>query len=134
MRYFITLLVLALSANAHGQQASGKESAGMNSFHKPEYPGGEKELHQYLSLHLHYPSEAIAQRVEGEVWVNFVIGEDGMIKDIKTVKKLGYGCEEEAERVVRSMPRWRPATRNGRPISIHYKLPVVFELSANTVK
>ncbi len=96
---------------------------------KAVYPGGQKELEQYLSLNLRYPTAALEQQISGEVWISFLIGEDGIVRNATVEKGIGWGCDEEALRVVNSMPNWRPAYKSdGSPVQVKYLLPVVFEL------
>ena len=95
---------------------------------RPKFPGGEEELKQFLSLNLKYPNEALQNKIEGEVVVSFKIDSDGRISDINTLKGLGYGCDEEAVRVVKQMPQWLPAKKDGKKIAVIYNLPIVFEL------
>lgn len=131
MRYCIILLFFFTLQSWHalGQRAGVRDDTrDAIAVVKPEYPGGEKELQQYLSLNLHYPCDAMARKIEGEIMVSFTITEDGTVSNITSLNKLGYGCEEEAERVIKNMPAWHPGQRNGKAIAINYRLPVVFEL------
>lgn len=75
---------------------------------------------------VHYPEEAAKAGVTGKVFVSFVIDTAGCISDITVLKSLGYGCDDEAIRVVKAMPRWIPGTQSGRPIPVKYNLPVLF--------
>lgn len=123
---FIPLLPLRGAA----QDAVDKTVVTLSAKEQPEYPGGEKELRKYLSLNLRYPNEALEHQVEGELQVSFVIGEDGTIADISVKRGLGYGCDEEAVRVVGKMPAWQPAQIGGKPVKVTYLLPIQFELPA----
>jgi periplasmic protein TonB len=137
MKYFIPVLLvtlLLLCAQSKAQDTSAKGLATHYNLEKPQFPGGSQELDKYLSLNLRYPNEALKLKVEGEVIITFTIDEEGFVQDIRTVKDIGYGCGPEAERVVRSMPRWYPAKKDGRAIKINYRLPVVFELPEGTLK
>jgi protein TonB len=137
MKYFIPamfVMSLSLCAPSSAQDTSAKGLATHYSIEKPQFPGGSQELDAYLSLNLRYPNEALTLKIEGEVIVSFTIDEDGTIQDVKALKDIGYGCGQEAERVVRSMPRWNPARKGGKAIKINYRLPVVFELPGQTLK
>jgi protein TonB len=137
MKYFIPAIViisLLLCAQSRAQDTSAKGLATHYSVEKPQFPGGNQELDAYLSLNLRYPNEALTLKVEGEVVVSFTIDEDGTINDVKVLKDIGHGCGLEAERVVKSMPRWYPARKEGKAIKVNYKLPVVFELPERTLK
>jgi protein TonB len=94
----------------------------------PEFPGGEKKLMEYLQAHIHYPREAIRREVSGTVLMRFVVGTEGEIKQIEFVNKIGAGCEAEAQRVVESMPRWKPGTMKGKPVQVYFYLPVNYHL------
>lgn len=94
----------------------------------PEFPGGEDELMRYLMSHLKYPQEAVRNNISGRVTLGFVVNKNGEIDDIKVLRSVGYGCDEEAVRVVKGMPGWKPAMNNGKPVSVYFNLPITFEL------
>ena len=95
---------------------------------KPEFPGGEKALLQYLAEHIKYPSMAREAGITGKVFIQFVVGKDGSINDVKILRGIGGGCDEEAMRVVRELPRFKPGMQNGQPVKVQYNLPVQFQL------
>jgi protein TonB len=95
----------------------------------PEFEGGQEDLMKYLSKNIVYPPVAKENGIEGRVILQFVVGTDGKISQIDVVKKLGWGMEEEAVRVVKSMPPWRPGKQNGKPVTVRFTLPVVFKLN-----
>jgi periplasmic protein TonB len=99
---------------------------------EPVFPGGSKALATYLTDHIRYPKEAQKAKVEGKVFVTFVINRQGTIKDVKVLKGLGYGTDAEALRLVAKMPRWEPGKHNGKAVSVKYNLPISFELNDNT--
>ena len=94
----------------------------------PEFPGGDDALSAYLSKNIKYPKQANEQGISGRVVINFVVNENGDIADVKVARGIGYGCDEEAMRVVRSMPNWRPGKQNGKAVRVSYSLPITFEL------
>ena len=94
----------------------------------PSFPGGEAELLGFLAKNIKYPQFAQESSIQGRVYVQFVIERDGSVSDVKTVRDIGGGCGKEAERVVRSMPKWSPGEQNGRPVRVKYTLPVLFQL------
>lgn len=94
----------------------------------PSFPGGEAELLAYLGGNIKYPQFAQESGIKGRVYVQFVVERDGSITEVKTVRDIGGGCGKEAERVVRSMPKWSPGEQNGRPVRVKYTLPVLFAL------
>jgi protein TonB len=93
----------------------------------PSFPGGEEKLFEYLAK-IKYPSIARENGISGRVYVTFVVDKDGKIKDAKVLRGIGGGCDEEALRVVRAMPDWKPGRQNGRNVSVQYNLPVNFNL------
>ena len=95
----------------------------------PSFPGGEAALMKYLSSHINYPSIARENGIQGTVVVQFVVNTDGTIVNVKPVgQKKGGGLEEEAVRVVKSMPNWTPGKQNGRAVRVQFSLPIRFKL------
>jgi protein TonB len=94
----------------------------------PEFNGGEDALRAYLSKNINYPKQANEQGIAGRVVLNFVVNEDGDITDIKVVRGIGYGCDQEAMRVVNSMPKWKPGKQNGKAVKVSFSLPIMFKL------
>ena len=95
----------------------------------PEFPGGKQALGQYLGAHITYPAVAQRNGLEGLVVLSFVVDQQGNITDIEPVKRLGGGTDEEAIRVVKSMPRWKPGKQNGRYVKTRFTLPIRFEMA-----
>lgn len=110
----------------------------------PVSPPSEKDIHlkvdepaqyngslnQFIAQNLNFPDEAIEAGVSGRVTVEFVINEVGQVTDIHTKgRKIGYGLEEEAVRVVRSLRNFSPAKVKGKPVKTKMRLPVVFQLT-----
>ncbi|NIG56813.1 energy transducer TonB [Chitinophaga sp. Cy-1792] len=95
----------------------------------PSFPGGEEALNKYLSKNIRYPRVAQENGISGTVFVQFVVDSEGNIKDVKTVGAAkGGGLEEEAIRVVKTMPKWKPGKQNGRQVSVQFNLPIRFTL------
>ncbi|MGA0559370.1 energy transducer TonB [Larkinella sp. VNQ87] len=94
----------------------------------PEFPGGMAALGQFLSKNIRYPPAASRANVSGRVFVSFVVNTDGSIQDVTVLKGLGFGTDEEAMRVVKAMPKWRPGKQSGRPVRVKYNLPINFQL------
>ena len=95
----------------------------------PEYPGGTKKLYEYLGANIKYPRMARDNGIEGTVYLKFIVDERGEVSDVQVLRGIGAGCDEEAMRVIREMPKWTPGKQNGKPASVWYKLPVKFTLS-----
>ena len=95
----------------------------------PTFPGGEEALAKYLGKNIRYPRVAQENGISGTVFVQFVVDSEGNIKDVKTVgAKKGGGLEEEAIRVVKTMPKWKAGRQNGRQVSVQFNLPIRFTL------
>ena len=94
----------------------------------PSFPGGPSALMAYLSSHVKYPAVAEENGIQGRVTVQFVVEKDGSVTDVKTMKSVDPSLDREAERVVRSMPKWIPGKQNGSAVCVKYFVPVVFRL------
>ncbi|GAB4014317.1 hypothetical protein GCM10028808_36440 [Spirosoma migulaei] len=101
---------------------------------QPEFPGGIGALMEYLKTSVQYPPEAKKAKIQGRVFVSFIVELDGSRTDIIVLKGLGYGCDEEAMRVVRAMPCWEPGGQSGRPLRVKYNLPILFGTDYPKVK
>jgi len=95
---------------------------------QPEFPGGMSALGQFLGKNIRYPAAASRANVSGRVFVSFVVNTDGSIQDVQVLKGLGFGTDEEAVRVVKAMPKWRPGKQSGQPVRVKYNLPINFQL------
>ena len=94
----------------------------------PEFPGGEEELIRYLAQNIQYPKQALDGNTEGRVLIGFVVNKEGDIDDVKVLRSIGDGCDEEAVRVIHKMPKWKPGKNNGKLVNVFYNLPVTFQL------
>ncbi len=92
----------------------------------PEFAGGNEALMRYMQKNLHYPPQALRATIEGKVFISFTVQADGTIADVQVLKGLGYGTDEEAARVVKSMPAWTPGRQNNRSVAVRYTLPITF--------
>lgn len=93
----------------------------------PEFPGGLQAMSNFMSRNVRFPKEARKSNVRGRVYVSFVIGSDGTVRDVTTSgEKLGYVCEEEAIRIVSMMPKWSPGIQLGKPVPVRFQLPFTF--------
>ena len=99
----------------------------------PEYPGGDEARLKFLRDSLVYPIDARLKGIQGRVYVTFVIERDGSISEVKVLKGIGYGCDEEAIRVVKSMPNWIPGIEEGKPVRVQFNMPLLFKLNNNGV-
>jgi protein TonB len=95
---------------------------------QPEFPGGEEALMNYLASNLRYPEQAKELDIQGTVIIEFVVETDGSVTNVVVKRGIGGGCDEEAVRVVKSMPKWKPGKQRGKPVRARYNLPVRFQL------
>lgn len=93
---------------------------------QPTFPGGATAYRNFLQQNVHYPEAAKAKQVSGDVFVSFVVDEQGRLLDAEVVKGVGYGLDEEALRLVRLMPWWTPARTNGQPVRVPATLRMRF--------
>lgn len=96
---------------------------------QPAPVGGMSAFYKYVSKELNYPLQARRNRIEGRVFVQFVVDENGQLTDVKAIKKIGGGCDEEAVRVLSNAPRWNPGKQRGRPVKVRMTLPFTFHLN-----
>ncbi len=94
----------------------------------PEFPGGMEALYQFLAANIKYPGTKDVC-VSGKVFVTFVIEKDGTVSDAKVVRKLHPAFDEEALRVVKLMPKWKPGQQDGKPVRVQFNLPINFSLN-----
>jgi len=94
----------------------------------PEFPGGLHALNNFLSTNIKYPKDARANHIQGRVVLRFVVERDGSLSDIKVVKGIGSGCDEEALRVLKLSPRWKPGMQQGKQVRVQYSVPINFTL------
>ncbi len=94
----------------------------------PAYPGGDQKLMEYVAKNIKYPQIARETGIQGRVFVGFVVEPDGSVSNVKVLRGIGGGCDEEAMRVVKSMPKWKPGKQRGKAVRVSYMLPVNFKL------
>ena len=94
----------------------------------PKYPGGDAGLFQWLRQHIKYPRIARENNIEGKVYVGFVVETDGSITNVDVKRGIGSGCNDEAVRVISSMPKWTPGFKDGKAVRVAYTLPIIFKL------
>lgn len=94
----------------------------------PSFPGGDSQRLKFLKKHIRYPGQASENDIQGTVFVSFVVRKNGNLADIKILKGIGGGCDQEAMRVVKLMPRWNPGYQNGRKTDVRFTMPVYFKL------
>ncbi|MEI8004801.1 MAG: energy transducer TonB [Bacteroidota bacterium] len=94
----------------------------------PTFPGGEAALYKWLGENLKYPEEAKELGIQGRVFVSFVVEPDGSTSNAVVKRGIGGGCDEEAIRIVKAMPKWGPGKQRGQPVRVQFNLPIKFTL------
>jgi len=90
--------------------------------------GGMAAFYKFVGEKIKYPPQARRMGIEGRVFVEFVIAKDGTLTEVKAIKGIGAGCDEEAVRIVQSSPPWNPGKQRGKPVKQRYTLPIIFKL------
>ena len=94
----------------------------------PQFPGGNRAMMAYIGQNIKYPTEAVAKGIEGRVLVQFVVNKEGDLQDIKVMKSIDSLLDQEAIRVISSMPKWTPGKLKGEAVNIQYVLPIQFNI------
>lgn len=137
MKRFIVLLsaiVLSVGAFAQLQQGVFDDRVFVEYEENAQFPGGDKACIKWLQEHAKYPKDCLTKHVEGRVIVSFIVEKDGSVDSIKVMKSPHPSLSKEAIRVVKEMPRWKPARWNNKCIKSRFMLPVIFRLPQLTEK
>lgn len=102
--------------------------AGVIAEDEPEFPGGVEAMYKFIQENIEYPQLALENNISGKVYVTFVVEEDGSITNPKVLRDIGGGCGQEALRVVKMMPKWKPGKQQGKVVRVQFNLPVKFVL------
>ena len=94
----------------------------------PQYTGGEEAMMKYVAENIKYPQAAKDKNISGRVFVGFIVEKDGSVSTVKVLRGIGGGCDEEAVRVISSMPKWKPGIKDGKPVRVSYMMPIFFKL------
>jgi TonB family protein len=100
---------------------------------EPSFPGGAGALKKFWEENIQYPEEAKKKNVTGDVFATFVVRSDGSVTDIKIIRGIGHGCDEELVRVIKLMPKWVPGEQKGEKVDVQFNLPVKFQLGDKPV-
>ncbi len=95
----------------------------------PQFPGGDKELMKFIGENLKYPINAVEKKIEGRVVARFVVSSTGQISSVTVIRSLDPDCDNEAVRVLKSMPKWQPGKQDGIAVPVYYTIPILFRLS-----
>jgi periplasmic protein TonB len=94
----------------------------------PGYPGGDAARMKFLQENIKYPQMARESGIQGTVYATFVVEIDGSVTDVRILRGIGGGCDEEAVRVIQAMPRWNPGMQRGKPVRVQFTMPIRFTL------
>lgn len=95
----------------------------------PLFPGGDEGMRNYLSKSIRYPSRAKNYGIQGKVFVEFIVNKEGKVTEVKALNSIGGGCDEEAIKVIKNMPRWEPGRQRTFPVNVKMTIPIFFRLS-----
>ena len=127
----LSVLALLLMVNTNAM-AQSKKIANDKVLEKaevmPQFPGGDQAMMKFVSENVQYPEEAKEKEISGRVMVGFIVEKDGSVNEVKIVRGIGGGCDEEAVRVVKAMPKWKPGKEKGKPVRVSYIMPIFFKL------
>lgn len=96
---------------------------------QPTFPGGEAARLKFLQENIVYPQIAKESGIQGTVYVAFVVERNGSVTDVRIMRGIGGGCDEEAVRVVKNMPKWSPGKQRGKPVRVAFTMPIRFTLA-----
>lgn len=120
--------MLLLFSLAGWAQQPEKETVFMFVEEPPQFIGGNDSLIRFIKHHLQYPAAAREAKIKGVVLLRFIIEADGRVTNAEITRGLGYGCDEEALRVVNEFPKWKPGRQSGKNMRVCYVLPIRFPL------
>jgi protein TonB len=124
-----TVILLALTAvNLKSVAQDSSEKIYVVVDQQPQFKGGEKARAKYLVNEIQYPEEAAKQGIDGVVFVQFIVENDGTVTNIKIKRGVNELLDAEAIRVVQNMPNWTPGMQNGKPVRVMVTMPIRFKL------
>ncbi|MBN2040044.1 MAG: energy transducer TonB [Spirochaetes bacterium] len=94
----------------------------------PEFPGGNHALRQWIADNITYPAEALEKSIGGRVYISFAVESDGNITDVRVVRGVFPSLDQEALRVIKLLPKWKPGKQRGRSVKVLYVVPVNFKI------
>ncbi|UWY29586.1 M56 family metallopeptidase [Flavobacterium sp. TR2] len=114
------------NANLRGQNGNPINYVSANT-KEPQFPGGIEKFYMFVGQNFKMPEEFSKQKIEGKLFIEFMVEKDGSLSEFNVVKDLGYGAADEAIRVLKLSPKWIPATENGKPVRVLYSLPITLK-------
>lgn len=125
---FLAFALIAIPSIASNSITNQEEPVLQMATEMPEFPGGEQALINFLSENIHYPEKAQKEGIQGTVIVEFTITKLGKVENVKIARSISPELDQEAIRVVYSMPNWKPGKNKHQPVNVGYNLPIRFSL------
>ncbi|MFK5857103.1 MAG: TonB family protein [Bacteroidota bacterium] len=128
-KFCYTLIVLIIVCTSLSTKSQSIADTTIFTFVElmPRYPGGNSTMHNFINTTINYPSTAILNNVTGKVYVSIVVETDGRLSNIKVLKGIGSGCDEEAARIVSLMPNWNPGVHEEKNVRVSTTIPITFK-------
>ena len=127
-KVFLLFALLPLFAFAQVPDSSEVILDGVNEV-DPQFPGGIYEMQKWIMQNINYPEAARENREQDIVYVKFIVGSDGVLRDITISRGVSESLDNECLRLVAAMPRWTPGYQDGKPVNVSFTLPINFRLS-----
>lgn len=130
MKFTLLLLLIIMAMPLSAQTVGATDNEPVYNMamvqQQPKFPGGASEMYKWLADNVKYSAEAASEEARGKVIVDFVITKTGAIDKVRVARSLHPALDQEAVRVVKSMPAWTPGKQNGQPVNVSYTLPITF--------
>lgn len=133
MKYKLLLITILFFTFSFSHSQNSNDSIYFMVDKMPEFPGGESAMLKFVSTNIRYPPKARDKDITGTLYISFVVGKDGKVRDIKLLRGIGGGCDEEGLRVVGLFPDWAPGQKDGKAVSVQYNLPIRFSLKKDYI-
>lgn len=131
VRALLVLMAVSVPNLIHAQKTSTQQQAGEVVITQPEFKGGTEALYKYILTNFEYPEEAAKRSVSGTAEVEFTVEKSGDVTNVGLLKGLDETVDEQIIRLLKAMPRWTPATMNGKPVRYKVSMPLTLKLSRN---
>lgn len=123
------LCAFSLNVNAQEKKTENSDVVFTVVENEAEFPGGVEAMNRFMAENIKYPTLAKQKNIEGKVIISFIVEKNGTLSDIRTIKDIGEGCGDEGVRIVKLMPKWKPAKQKGQPVRQQFLLPISFVLT-----